>query len=161
MSIEKNLERIANSLETLVDLQIKQVPDEKIKEVSDKNIKEADFEVVKEKLVENKADDIFGNPVKTKPEKKVKSEKKAKPKKVKKVKPEVKKTATLSKKLTMEDVIREGRLLVDGFKTNRKGFEKAKLILNKLGTTSLKDLASSNFAEAINEFRKAVKKFGG
>ncbi len=76
----------------------------------------------------------------------------------------VSKTETVQvelKPLTADDVKMEARKLVDGFKTNRKGFEKAKKILDKLGTTRLENLVPEKYAEAINEFRKAVKLFGG
>ncbi len=90
------------------------------------------------------------------PKKKEKKEKKVKPeKKEKRVKPE-KKVEKVSKKLTIKDVTDEARNLVDGFPEGRKGYEKAKQVLRKVGAASLKDLAPEKYAEAINGFRSAI-----
>ncbi len=59
--------------------------------------------------------------------------------------------------LTFDDVKEEARILVDNFPENRKGFEKAKKILKKLGADELDALVPEKFAEAVNAFRKAVK----
>ncbi len=89
---------------------------------------------------------------------------KAKPKKkekkdipIEKIKKAVKEVK-VSKKLTAEDVKVEARKLVDGT-GDRKGFEKAQQILKKLGVSSLKELMPEKFAEAINEFSKAIINF--
>ncbi len=132
MTIEKSLERIASALEKLVDLNDKPV---------------SAYQALGEK-----------------PEKKEKPKKKAKPKKedipldkIKKAVKDVKKKEEV-KKLTFEDVKKEARILVDGT-GDRKGFEKAQLILKKLGAPSLKELVPAMYAEAVNDFIKAVKNF--
>lgn len=60
-------------------------------------------------------------------------------------------------KLTFDVVKEEARVLVDSFPENRKGFEKAKKILKKLGADELDALVPEKFADAVNAFRKAVK----
>ncbi len=60
-------------------------------------------------------------------------------------------------KITAADVKKEARALVDGFPEDRKGFEKAKKILKKLGAKELTELVPEKYADAVNAFRKAVK----
>ncbi len=60
-------------------------------------------------------------------------------------------------KISKDMVKKEARALVDGFPEDRKGFEKAKKILKKLGAEELADLAPVKYADAVNAFRKAVK----
>ncbi len=85
---------------------------------------------------------------------------KTKPKKKKdipiaKIKKAVKEVKAL-KKLTAEDVKAEARKLVDGFKQDQKGFNKAQQILKSLGASSLKDLLPKDYTFAINAFKLAV-----
>ena len=169
MPIENELKRIADALEKLVELK----PEYKSVHI-DPTVKVMD---VKATTID-KGDSLFGEVTKDAPKEKPKSKKKVKSdftldqvkaRKSKKeaklvvkkeAKPVVKKEAKKAEKLTKEDVVKEARVLVDGYRENRRGFEKAKQILNKLGAPEMDLLASEKFAEAINEFRKAVKKFG-
>ncbi len=161
MPIENELKRIADALEKLVELKTE------YKSVHiDPTVKVMD---VKATTID-KGDSLFGEVTKDAPKEKPKSKKKVKSdftldqvkarKSKKEAKLVVKKEAKKAEKLTKEDVVKEARVLVDGYRENRRGFEKAKQILNKLGAPEMDLLASEKFAEAINEFRKAVKKFG-
>ena len=161
MPIENELKRIADALEKFVELK----PEYKSVHI-DPTVKVMDVKVT----TIDKGDSLFGEVTKDAPKEKPKSKKKVKSdftldqvkarKSKKEAKLVVKKEAKKAEKLTKEDVVKEARVLVDGYRENRRGFEKAKQILNKLGAPEMDLLASEKFAEAINEFRKAVKKFG-
>ncbi len=141
MMIESSLEIIARELTKLVKLQTEKVHGSAI--MYERKKDEPDTVIPKKK--EKKA----------KPEKKVKPKKKISTLDKIAVKAFVD-TAKKSKKLTIKDVTDEARDLVDGFAKDRKGYEKAKQVLRKVGAASLKDLAPEKYAEAVNGFRNAI-----
>ncbi len=158
MPIEKSLERIAVALEDLV--RIYDTPDILIPNPDGKppdvKIKPSDVEYVLGRV--NVADELFPaieENKKEKPKKKAKEKKKAKPKKKTNVTMEDM-ISTKPKKLTIEDVRDEARELVDGFKQDQKGYNKAQEILRALGTASLRELVPEKYTDAINAFRRTV-----
>ncbi len=115
----------------------------------------------KEKTPFKTIDTLIHDAKKAKTKIKVKAQAIEKPKAKKEEKPKEELKPVVKKELTADDVKQEARKLVDGFKTSRKGFEKAQQILRKFGAPSLEALLPEKYVGVVNAFRDAVKKFGG